>query len=1210
MVAALSFWDYSPQVDRHLPGSGEAYKASGRCFSVAAGRISFCHGLKGPAISLDTACSSSLSAVHLAQRIVLGGQSFQALVTAALLTMDPATISMLTAAAMLAPDGRCKTMDAAADGYVRGEAAVTLGLSLAHEAVIAELPPLAVVAGSAINQDGRSSSLTAPHGPSQQEVMRLALHNAQMGTEQVHALEMHGTGTALGDPIEVGAAAAVFGVAARAAPLEFSAAKSHMGHAEPAAGAVGIARAVFRLGSGCALGMLHLTTVNPYVASTLDQTEMVAFLPRGPSAVGAPGVQAAVGISGFAFQGTNAHVILSQPSAQQALPAVPSSLTFRSVRHWFAPPAHRLAQCTGVPARGWVETQCTFGSPGLSYLWEHVVKGRSLLPGTALFETAYAAVAVAHEGGPAAQPALVAAAIEAPLLLKAPLQAPVVHCTVQLSTGMLQVSSAAAATSVHLRAAAARVSAPRKPAAPTGPGRRVAALLGVVAPLPVHHTQWQGAAAGCVASQPASPVDGYSGHPAQLDAATHPGALLDLDSGSQPRVPVALECYLPSGHPSSALAAEWRAGAGNAELTAGGLRHSTFTLYSASGASTSLHSLCSKLLGIAPAAPHSIENSQYAQACFMYETAWQVAEAAVSAASTANQVALVAEFQRKQIDLSLARVTALAGSAALHQQAVQVFGAVCSVLQSMPRATHAGLSAAVANCVAGLQGSGGEGGESTAIGGIAGLLAVAALEEPSWQLHLQPRASGGALSLQPRLLPTLQQSAAAAAHMLGYVPSCGGLTLVTGGLSGLGLLTASWLIAGGSSNPSVGGVALISRSGRQTAGGKDAAWLLAAQQPVHMIQCDMGSTADACASLERLTCTAPVTTILHAAGVLADRMLSGQTLGAAFQVFGPKVAGLTCLLSRTSHQPLTSLQLFSSISALLGNPGQANYGAANAVLDAAALHLQRTGLVATSVQWGPWAQAGMAVQTPQLIARLQRQGLGAVQPAHGLAVLAAVLAPHSAVQSSCTFAASPLHWDNILKAKQHASPLYLEFAAPSAPSVDRGHARTSLTHHAAEVQAPAPAVDLEQRVLGLVASVLGVAVEASQPLMEAGLDSLGAVDLRNALGAAFGVDLPATVTFDYPSAAELSKLIARKAMPATAPSVPPAAAWASGAGGSRAAMWQQRYMKSSAAAPAAGESEIVAAVLTVTGQVLGCEIEVTQPFMEVRLNPCSVGNSA
>ena len=177
--------------------------------------------LQGPSVTIDTACSSSLVGAHLAATSFLPGGCARALAAGVNLTVRAETTAVLSKAGMLTLDGRCKTLDAAADGYMRGEACVVHLLEAApthddeHEArgspgLDAADGVAAVLVGTAVNQDGRSSSLTAPNGPSQQAVVRTALAWRELDAADVSVLEMHGTGTALGDPIEVGAALAVF----------------------------------------------------------------------------------------------------------------------------------------------------------------------------------------------------------------------------------------------------------------------------------------------------------------------------------------------------------------------------------------------------------------------------------------------------------------------------------------------------------------------------------------------------------------------------------------------------------------------------------------------------------------------------------------------------------------------------------------------------------------------------------------------------------------------------------------------------------------------------------------------------------------------------------------------------------------------------------------------------------------------------------------
>lgn len=242
--------------DAGLPVS--AYTAQGAVLSVCPGRVAFHHGLKGPALSVDTACSSSLVALNAAAEGL--ARPAAAVCDAALagginMVLAPATTAMFQKAGMLSADGRCKALDAAADGYVRSEAAAVLLLSTACRAVEgldggagdAHAPPatpLAVLVGTAVNQGGRASSLTAPNGPSQQAVVRAALATAGAGPRAVTALQLHGTGTGLGDPIELGAVAELLaaGRGPGAGTLRLLASKSQLGHSEPASGIMGLAQ--------------------------------------------------------------------------------------------------------------------------------------------------------------------------------------------------------------------------------------------------------------------------------------------------------------------------------------------------------------------------------------------------------------------------------------------------------------------------------------------------------------------------------------------------------------------------------------------------------------------------------------------------------------------------------------------------------------------------------------------------------------------------------------------------------------------------------------------------------------------------------------------------------------------------------------------------------------------------------------------------------
>ncbi|WP_238845871.1 type I polyketide synthase [Nostoc edaphicum] len=309
----LSSNDYSTHLLNRPVTDIDAYLATGNSHSTAAGRLSYTLGFTGPSLAVDTACSSSLVAVHLACQSLRRGECNLALAGGVNRILSPEFTINFSKARMLANDGRCKTFDAAADGFVRGEGCGIIVLQRLSDAIAAGYPILAVIKGSAVNQDGHSSGLTVPNGPSQQAVIRQALANSTVEPADITYIEAHGTGTTLGDPIEVGALGAVFGDNhTRDRPLLIGSLKTNIGHLEAAAGIAGLIKVVLALKYGEIPPHLHFEQPNPHIAwEQLPVTVPTTCIPWNSG-------KRLAGVSSFGFSGTNAHIVLAAaPTAIQ-----------------------------------------------------------------------------------------------------------------------------------------------------------------------------------------------------------------------------------------------------------------------------------------------------------------------------------------------------------------------------------------------------------------------------------------------------------------------------------------------------------------------------------------------------------------------------------------------------------------------------------------------------------------------------------------------------------------------------------------------------------------------------------------------------------------------------------------------------------------------------------------------------------------------------
>ncbi|MDG4752604.1 type I polyketide synthase [Micromonospora sp. WMMD718] len=298
------------------PDEVTPYVLTGNAHSIVSGRLAYLLDLRGPAVSVDTACSSSLVSVHLACQSLRSGECDTALAGGVNVMLSPLPTIGFSQFGMMAPDGRCRTFDAAANGFVRGEGCGMVVLKRLSDALAADDDVLAVIRGGAMNQDGRSTGLTAPNVMSQRDLLRRALDAAGVRPEQVSYVEAHGTATTLGDPIEAEALAEVY-PAEPGAEWHLGSVKTNFGHLEAAAGVAGLIKVILALRHRAIPAHLHFERLSPLIG--LDRppftvpTRLTEWAPRDGRRI--------AGVSSFGLSGTNVHLLVEEGPQRQPVEA-------------------------------------------------------------------------------------------------------------------------------------------------------------------------------------------------------------------------------------------------------------------------------------------------------------------------------------------------------------------------------------------------------------------------------------------------------------------------------------------------------------------------------------------------------------------------------------------------------------------------------------------------------------------------------------------------------------------------------------------------------------------------------------------------------------------------------------------------------------------------------------------------------------------------
>ena len=368
--------------------NGNGLVSTARAASAAAGRISYTFDFKGACLSIDTACSSSLVALKVLMDDLMTTSNIHGFSGGVSLPLSLRTSMMLAASMMLAPDGRCKTLDSTSDGYGRSEACSILkcikhqdedeGESLVPQNV------QAWVEASVVNQDGASSGLTAPHGPSQEMAIRDALLTSDIMSSQISIHGLHGTGTPLGDPIEYSAVARIQGAGTHI--LSLSASKSRFGHAETASGIVGFLQQIRSITQHESAEFMNLRHMNGHIVRDLKGRKPLLLVPRQRRPLVLPGTDCArSSISAFAFQGSNAVTIIRDHTTREFFVPNSQKVRLHGVQCMPFPLGHPLLTGNGSRDRGNLTYHCSAHHPNLD-LMDHQVSSTPLMPAAAFLD--------------------------------------------------------------------------------------------------------------------------------------------------------------------------------------------------------------------------------------------------------------------------------------------------------------------------------------------------------------------------------------------------------------------------------------------------------------------------------------------------------------------------------------------------------------------------------------------------------------------------------------------------------------------------------------------------------------------------------------------------------------------------------------------------------------------------------------------------------
>ncbi len=1068
--------DYLQRLVRRGREAIDAYFASGTSSSVTSGRLAYSLGLRGPALTLDTSCSSSLVALHLACRSLRDGESRVALVAGVNVICAPEAAIALSKAHMLAPDGRSKAFDAAADGLGRGEGCVALVLKRLSDARADGDTILALVRGTAVNQDGRSAGLTVPNGPAQEAVIAEALADAGVSPSAIGYVEAHGTGTFVGDQIEIRALSnALCAQRSDAQPLLVGSVKANIGHLEAAAGLAGVLKAILCLQHGRIPPQPHFHTPSPHIPWADSR---VAVSARGQAWPSGSGPRLA-GVSSFGFSGTNAHAILEAPppadvresaSAAPRLPIPCLPLSARSepaLRELAKRYADLLAAGADLAAISRDAAACrSHHAVRLAVVADDARQAAQALRAYAAGQTHPAALYTqadtrsTGDSGEFQTPAGLEAAGRLEFLGDSP-DAPLLErVRTLLGPGLASTGTPGAAGDWRAigRALAERyVGGAAIDWAALG-GTRGATRLPAY---PFQHERFW--------------VD--EPRPAQTAAANrlfYEVAWQPLEPFADARATTPRRWTLVGDGDgiAAALAARLRA------------RGDVVTRADVADDDAALDGDLVYLEALALSAGSS------AEACTELACAAPIRWLARFARGTPTELPDGAPPRAWLVTRGAQAVSGELGPGGRFQAPLWGVGRVFGLEE--PRRWGGLLDLPSTS-------------EAESVEAI-----VRVLDTVSDEDQLAYRAGrffGARLERAPAPEPRALELSSDATY------------LVTGGFGGLGLLVGRWLAERGARH-----IALLGRTPDMHSAGVRA--IQDAGARVFALKGDVADAAGLRTLLAGLASEAPpLRGIVHAAATISIATIAGVTQAEIHAMMRPKIGGLLALEEAAPNVDFTVL--FSSTAALTGAFGMAHYAAANAFLDASAHHAKGP---VVAVNWGTWDV--MRTATEADFAALREGGMNTLESAFALDAMGSLIA--SGVRRA---AIADIDWSRLkpLYERARPRPFLAAFGDPAAPydpaAGADAHGTPELLELLAGVPADAAAATLETFVREAVAATLGLpdgeAVPVATGLFDLGMDSLMAVALQRRLERAIGRSLPSTLTFNHPSAGALARYLAR-----------------------------------------------------------------------------------